>query len=67
MHTPGDKGGLHTTHEQHGMLRTDVKKLGRMLGQAISVHSGDEIFQKVERLRLLAKQWRDGTPRPCKP
>jgi|EP00624_Nannochloropsis_granulata_P003040 phosphoenolpyruvate carboxylase len=60
LHTPGEKGGLHTTHEQHGMLRTDVKKLGRMLGQAISVHSGDEIFQKVERLRLLAKQWRDG-------
>lgn len=35
------------THEQHTMLRSDVKSLGRMLGDAISAHSGDEIFQKV--------------------
>lgn len=60
LQTSGAEGELHSTHEQHAMLRSDVKSLGRMLGHAISVHSGDDIFQKVERLRRLAKEWRDG-------
>lgn len=38
---------LSETHEQHAMLRSDVKNLGRMLGEAISAHSGDVVFQKV--------------------
>lgn len=38
---------LSETHEQHAMLRSDVKGLGRMLGEAISAHSGDTIFHKV--------------------
>lgn len=39
--------GLSETHAQHAMLRSDVKSLGRMLGEAISAHSGDVVFQKV--------------------
>jgi hypothetical protein len=38
---------LSATHEQHALLRSDVKRLGRMLGGAISAHSGDTVFQKV--------------------
>jgi len=47
LSAPTSSASMSETHEQHTMLRSDVKSLGRMLGDAISAHSGDEIFQKV--------------------
>lgn len=41
------KEDLQETHDHQVMLRADVKKLGKMLGYAISKHSGEGVFQKV--------------------
>lgn len=35
------------THAHNAALRADVKKLGKMLGDAISKHSGEGVFLKV--------------------
>eukprot|EP00554_Chaetoceros_debilis_P000683 CAMPEP_0194087022 /NCGR_PEP_ID=MMETSP0149-20130528/23531_1 /TAXON_ID=122233 /ORGANISM="Chaetoceros debilis, Strain MM31A-1" /LENGTH=1004 /DNA_ID=CAMNT_0038770269 /DNA_START=33 /DNA_END=3047 /DNA_ORIENTATION=- len=40
-------------------LRSDVKTMGSILGATIEHFSGKEIFDKVEKLRLSAKAWRD--------
>lgn len=41
------KEDLQETHDHQVKLRADVKKLGKMLGYAISKHSGEGVFQKV--------------------
>ena len=40
-------------------LRADVRTMGSLLGQIIRDHHGDEIFEKIEDLRALAKKWRE--------
>lgn len=40
-------------------LRRDVRSLGRLLGEILKEQGGEELFQLVERLRLLAIQHRD--------
>ena len=40
-------------------LRRDVRSLGRMLGEVLKEQAGHELFDKVERLRLLAIKHRD--------
>ena len=36
-------------------LRQNVKLLGRLLGETISKHEGESLFQKVEQIRQLSK------------
>eukprot|EP00979_Chaetoceros_neogracilis_P010635 scaffold2533_cov266-Chaetoceros_neogracile.AAC.10 len=40
-------------------LRSDVKTMGSILGATIKYFAGNEIYDKVETLRLSAKSWRD--------
>lgn len=39
-------------------LREDVHELGELLGETIRVHLGDAFLQRIERIRLGAKQGR---------
>mmetsp|Transcript_2657 Transcript_2657/g.6282 ORF Transcript_2657/g.6282 Transcript_2657/m.6282 type:complete len:990 (+) Transcript_2657:120-3089(+) len=39
-------------------LRADIRAMGSILGQIVKDQHGEEIFQKIEELRGLAKQWR---------
>jgi phosphoenolpyruvate carboxylase len=40
------------------MLRSDVRTMGTLLGDAISLHHGDAILEKVEKMRQMAKESR---------
>jgi phosphoenolpyruvate carboxylase len=40
-------------------LRSDVRTMGSLLGHIIQDHHGKEIFEKIEELRALAKNWRE--------
>lgn len=40
-------------------LRADVRAMGSLLGHIIQEHHGKEIFEKIEELRALAKNWRE--------
>lgn len=39
-------------------LRRDVKLLGKMLGEILVNHGGQELYEKVEKIRLMAKSLR---------
>ncbi len=39
-------------------LRRDVRLLGNILGQVLKEQEGEELFQKEEEIRLLARAWR---------
>lgn len=39
-------------------LRRDVKLLGKMLGEILVNHGGSELFEKVEKIRLMSKTLR---------
>ncbi|WP_206617945.1 phosphoenolpyruvate carboxylase [Hahella sp. KA22] len=41
--------------ELHPELRENVRLLGELLGQSIRYHLGDEIFNKIEKIRIAAK------------
>lgn len=43
----------------HEALRDDVRMLGSSLGETIKSHLGDDIFRKIETVRLLAKEGRN--------
>ncbi|SDO38618.1 phosphoenolpyruvate carboxylase [Alkalicoccus daliensis] len=47
------------TQDQNVQLRSDVKKLGSILGEVLKKHGGEELFQKVEDIRELTKGLRD--------
>ena len=38
-------------------LRKDVRTMGSVLGQVILAHEGEDVVNKVEKLRALAKVW----------
>lgn len=40
-------------------LRTDIRTMGAMLGNVISSHHSVEVFEKVETLRQMTKDWRN--------
>lgn len=40
-------------------LRADIRAMGRMLGQVIQQYEGQDIFEKVEKMRALAKTRRE--------
>lgn len=39
-------------------LRSDIRSMGSLLGKIVREHEGEEIFEKIESMRLLAKKWR---------
>lgn len=41
----------------HAPLREDVRLLGQLLGQVLKEQGGESLFETVEQLRLLSKQW----------
>ena len=46
--------------DPHLPLRDDVRLLGELLGQVLREQEGDDLFQRVERVRALAKSARSG-------
>ena len=40
-------------------LRQNVKLLGRILGETLTVHEGVEVYEKVEEIRALSKAQAD--------
>lgn len=46
--------------DPHAALRDDVRLLGRLLGDTLREQEGQAFFDRVEQVRLLAKQARDG-------
>ena len=46
--------------DPHQPLRDDVRLLGELLGDTIRRHSGDALFDTIERMRGLAKSGRAG-------
>ncbi|KAG7369641.1 phosphoenolpyruvate carboxylase [Nitzschia inconspicua] len=45
--------------DKDAQLRADVRAMGSLLGHIIQDHHGKEIFEKIEELRALAKNWRE--------
>lgn len=39
-------------------LRVDIRTMGSMLGKVIVQHEGQDVYEKIETMRLLAKKWR---------
>ena len=46
------------TNSDHPLLRNDVRVMGNLLGQVVRDHEGQPVFDKVEALRGMAKEWR---------
>ena len=44
------------------LLQSDVHLLGRLLGEVLSKQEGKELYDVVEKVRLLAKRARNGEP-----
>ncbi|RYY80914.1 MAG: phosphoenolpyruvate carboxylase [Moraxellaceae bacterium] len=49
-----------TSTDPHAPLRDDVRLLGNLLGDTLKQQVGQALFEKVEQIRHLAKQTRDG-------
>ncbi|PYZ95892.1 phosphoenolpyruvate carboxylase [Alteribacter lacisalsi] len=49
---------MHETTDNRTLLRNDVKRLGAILGNVLKQHGGEELFEKVERIREAAKELR---------
>jgi phosphoenolpyruvate carboxylase len=50
------------TADPHKPLRDDVRLLGELLGSVLREHEGIELFERVERVRALAKGARGARP-----
>ena len=46
--------------DPHKPLRDDVRMLGELLGDTLQAHAGRALFERVERVRALAKSGRSG-------
>ena len=46
--------------DPHKPLRDDVRLLGELLGDTLQAHAGRALFERVERVRALAKSGRSG-------
>lgn len=55
---PGDHHNSYS--DPHAPLRDDVRLLGNLLGDTLKQQVGQALFEKVEQIRHLAKQTRDG-------
>jgi phosphoenolpyruvate carboxylase len=47
-----------STHDPHRALRDDVRLLGELLGDTLRRQEGQPLFERVERVRALAKRTR---------
>jgi len=43
------------------MLRSDVRTMGTLLGDAITLHNGEDVLKQVEKMRNMAKESRSGS------
>ena len=51
----------HVEHtDPHAALRDDVRLLGRLLGEVLQEQAGQQLFERIETIRGLAKHTRDG-------
>jgi phosphoenolpyruvate carboxylase len=48
------------TADMYASLRSNVGHLGQILGETMQTHLGDAFLEKVEQIRILAKQSRKG-------
>ena len=46
------------TYDKDAPLRADIRAMGALLGQIVKDHHGKEIFERIEELRALSKDWR---------
>ncbi|CAJ1955521.1 unnamed protein product [Cylindrotheca closterium] len=44
--------------DKDASLRSDIRTMGSILGKIIVENEGEETYEKVETMRLLAKKWR---------
>jgi phosphoenolpyruvate carboxylase len=49
----------HNKQDDDAQLRADIRVMGSLLGKVIRQHDGQEMFNKVEHMRALAKDWRE--------
>lgn len=54
----GAEGGK--LSDRHEPLRADIRMLGELLGNTIRVHDGNELFDRIETIRAMAKRARSG-------
>ena len=47
---------------QKTQLQSDVHLLGKLLGEVLCEQEGKELYEMVEKVRLLAKSARNGEP-----
>jgi phosphoenolpyruvate carboxylase len=48
--------GTVASHERHAALRASIRRLGELLGEALTRHEGPQLLALVERVRRLARQ-----------
>ena len=46
-------------------LRNDIRTMGSLLGKVIRQHQGEEVYEKIETMRQLAKEWRSSNKDPA--
>ncbi|HMU89044.1 MAG TPA: phosphoenolpyruvate carboxylase, partial [Agitococcus sp.] len=49
-----------TNPDVHAPLRDDVRLMGSLLGETLRQQVGQSLYDKVELIRVLGKQARDG-------
>jgi phosphoenolpyruvate carboxylase len=51
-------GSTSKKEDKNAPLRGDIRTMGSMLGKIIVEHEGEDIYEKIETMRKLAKAWR---------
>ncbi len=59
----GQFAGAVASDEQHAALRSSVRQLGTLLGEALTRHEGPELLALVEQVRSLSRDPDDGALR----
>jgi phosphoenolpyruvate carboxylase len=57
MNSPS-AGTVDDPADKDAPLRADIRAMGALLGQIVKDHHGQEVFEKIEELRGLSKEWR---------